>query len=173
MEGKRPETVQRPAPVTLELPVNAYIPDEYINDRALKMNVYQRMANLERPEQAEAMAAELADRFGPPPEPVANLLAVTRLKTEATALGVEGVSARDGEVTFRLKRTIAPDRVALYKRYKTDARVQLGEVRLPRRRFAEGQTAFLEELRELLPLIVGSSRLTAAASTGAVERNSG
>ena len=157
MEGKRPETVQRPAPVTLELPVNAYIPDEYINDRALKMNVYQRMANLERPEQAEAMAAELADRFGPPPEPVANLLAVTQLKTEAAALGVEGVSARDGEVTVRLKRTIAPDRVALYKRYKTDARVQLGEVRLPRRRFAEGQTAFLRELRELLPVIVGST----------------
>jgi transcription-repair coupling factor (superfamily II helicase) len=125
------------------------------------------MANLEQPEQAEAMAAELADRFGPPPEPVANLLAVTQLKTEAAALGVEGVSARDGEVTIKLKRTIAPDRVALYKRYKTDARVQLGEVRLPRRRFAEGQTAFLRELRELLPVIVGAHREPAVAGTGA------
>ncbi|HEU0028436.1 MAG TPA: transcription-repair coupling factor [Ktedonobacterales bacterium] len=167
MEGKRPETVQRPAPVTLELPVNAYIPDDYINDRSLKMNFYQRMANLERPEQAEALAAELADRFGPPPEPVANLLGVTQLKTEAAALGVEGVSARDGEVTIRLKRTIAPDRVALYKRYKTDARVQLGEVRLPRRRFAEGQTRFLQELRDLLPVIVGSHLPVATASGGA------
>ena len=166
MEGRRPETVQRLAPVALELPVNAFIPDEYINDRSLKMNVYQRMANLERPEQAEAIAAELADRFGPPPEPVANLLAVTQLKTEAAALGVEGLSARDGEVTIKLKRTIAPDRVALYKRYKTDVRVQLGEVRLPRRRFAEGQTAFLRELRELLPVIVGPQR-EAAASGGA------
>ncbi|HEX9038796.1 MAG TPA: transcription-repair coupling factor [Ktedonobacterales bacterium] len=167
MEGKRPETAARAPQVTLELPVNAYIPDEYINDRALKMNVYQRMANLERPEQAEAMVSELADRFGPPPEPVANLLAVTRLKTEAAALGVEGVSARDSEVTVRLKRTVAPDRVALYKRFKTDARVQLGEVRLPRRRFAEGQTAFLSELRDLLPLIVGSHREKASAGSAA------
>jgi transcription-repair coupling factor (superfamily II helicase) len=164
MEGKRSETVQRAPRVALELPVNAYIPDEYINDRALKMNMYQRMANLERAEQAEALAAEMADRFGPPPEPVANLLAVTRLKTEATALGVEGVSARDGEVTVRLKRTITPDRVALYKRYKTDARAQIGEVRLPRRRFAEGQTAFLGELRELLHLIAGSHREKASVS---------
>jgi hypothetical protein len=71
-------------------------------------------------------------------------------------------------VIFKLPRTIAPDRVALYKRYKTDARVQLGEVRLPRRRFADQQTHFLEELRELLPVITGSSRAVAAAPGGVV-----
>ena len=164
MEGKRPEQAATPVAVTLELPITAYIPDEYINDRALKMNFYQRMANLERPEQAEALATELADRFGAPPAPVANLLAVARLRTEAALLGFEGISARDGDVIFKLRRTIPADRIALYRRFKNDARVQLGEVRVPRRRLSNDPTRFLDELRELLPLIVGSSPRQAAAA---------
>ncbi|HZC04610.1 MAG TPA: TRCF domain-containing protein, partial [Ktedonobacterales bacterium] len=163
MEGKRPEQAAAPVAVTLELPITAYIPDDYINDRALKMNFYQRMANLERPEQAEALATELADRFGAPPTPVANLLAVARLRTAAALLGYEGVSARDGDVIFKLRRTIVPDRVALYKRFKNDARAQLGEVRVPRRRLNSDPARFLDELRELLPVIVGSSAHPAAA----------
>ncbi|HET9109376.1 MAG TPA: TRCF domain-containing protein, partial [Ktedonobacterales bacterium] len=164
MEGKRPEQAAAPVAVTLELPITAYIPDEYINDRALKMNFYQRMANLERPEQAEALATELIDRFGAPPAPVANLLAVARLRTEAALLGFEGVSARDGDVIFKLRRTIPADRIALYRRFKNDARVQLGEVRVPRRRLNSDPARFLDELRELLPVIVGSSPRPAAAA---------
>ncbi len=164
MEGKRPEQVSAPISVTLELAVTAYIPDDYINDRALKMSFYQRMANLERPEQAEALATELTDRFGAPPTPVANLLGVTRLKTEAALLGFEGISARDGDVIFKLHRTIVPDRVALYKRFKNDARAQLGEVRAPRRRFNADPARFLDELRELLPVIVGATPRQAAAA---------
>jgi transcription-repair coupling factor (superfamily II helicase) len=164
MEGKRPEQAAAPISVTLELAVTAYIPDDYINDRALKMSFYQRMANLERPEQAEALATELTDRFGAPPAPVANLLGVTRLKTEAALLGFEGISARDGDVIFKLHRTIVPDRVALYKRFKNDARAQLGEVRAPRRRFSDDPARFLDELRELLPVIVGATPRQAAAA---------
>ncbi|HEX8733276.1 MAG TPA: TRCF domain-containing protein, partial [Ktedonobacterales bacterium] len=156
LEGKRPEQAAAPVAVTLELPITAYIPDDYVNDRALKMNFYQRMANLERPEQAEALALELADRFGAPPAPVARLLDVTHLRTEAAALGFEGISARDGEVIFKLRRTIAPDRLALYKRFKNDARVQIGEVRVPRRGFSPAPARFLEDLRTLLPVIVGA-----------------
>ena len=167
MEGKRPEQAAAPVAVTLELPVTAYIPDEYINDRALKMNFYQRMANLERPEQAEALATELADRFGAPPAPVAHLLAVTRLRTEAAQRGFEGVSVRDEEVIFKLSRTIPADRVALYHRFKNDARVQLGDVRIPRRRLSADPTRFLEELRELLGVIVGASARPGAATASA------
>ncbi|HEX8983339.1 MAG TPA: transcription-repair coupling factor [Ktedonobacterales bacterium] len=167
MEGKRPEQADIPVAVTLELPVTAYIPDDYINDRALKMNFYQRMANLDRPEQAEALAGELADRFGAPPEPVANLLAVTRIKTEAALFGYEGISARDGDVIFKLRRTIVPDRVALYKRFKNDVRAQLGEVRVPRRRLDADPARFLDSLRELLPVIVGAAPRTTVAAAGA------
>ncbi|MGZ6389862.1 MAG: transcription-repair coupling factor, partial [Ktedonobacterales bacterium] len=60
MKGERAAQQPRRAPVAVELPVDAYIPDDYIPERTLKMNFYQRLANLEQPEQVEAMAAELA-----------------------------------------------------------------------------------------------------------------
>ncbi len=155
--------------LAIELPISAYIPDEYINDSTLKMMFYQRMANMERPEQVEALALEMTDRFGPPPEPTANLIALVRLKTEALGLGYESISARDGEVTLRFSKTIAPDRMALYKRYRNDARVSLGEAHIPRRRFSAEPSVWLAELRELLPIIVhkGSANPSPSGSTPA------
>ena len=147
-----------PAPVTIELAVDAYIPDDYIGDRTLKMSFYQRLANLHQTAHVEAMIAELTDRFGALPEPVANLLALVRLKTEAAELGYESLGARDGEVTLKLRRTTAPDRVALYKRFRNDARVQVGQIVLPRRVFPEETQAWLHALAEVLPLAVGRAQ---------------
>jgi transcription-repair coupling factor (superfamily II helicase) len=155
MRGERAELPVRPVPVAIELAVDAYIPDEYINDRSLKMNFYQRLANLEQPEQVEAMSAELADRFGPMPEPVAHLLALVRLKTEAAALGYEAVSARDGDVILRMRRSVPVDRIGLYKRFRNEARVLPGEVRIPRRHFSTEAGKWLAQLHELLPVVVG------------------
>ncbi|HEV7130067.1 MAG TPA: TRCF domain-containing protein, partial [Ktedonobacterales bacterium] len=161
----RGEAITRPrlAPVTMELAVDAYIPDDYIGDRVLKMNFYQRLAHLQRPEHVESMVAELADRFGPLPAPLANLLAIVRLKTEAAELGYESIAARDGEVILKLRRTIAADRVALYKRFRNDVRVELGEVRIPRRLLPEGTQAWLAMLHELLPLVAGGGKVPSAA----------
>ena len=135
--------------------MDAFIPDDYIGDRTLKMSFYQRLANFTQPEQVEAIAAEMSDRFGTPPEPVANLLALVRLKTEAAELGFEYVGMRDGEIVLKLKRTVAPDRIALYKRFRNDISVTLGEIRLPRRHFTGDGAAWLAQLRDLLPVVVG------------------
>jgi transcription-repair coupling factor (superfamily II helicase) len=158
IQGERADAPPRASQVTIDIPVDAYIPDDYINDRALKMNFYQRLANLELPEQAEAMSTELVDRFGSPPSPVVHLLELVHLKTEAGMLGFESLSARDSEVVLKLKRTIAPDRVALYKRYRNAATVHLGEIRIPRRQFSTDTSLWLTELRELLGVIVERDR---------------
>ncbi|TMC94663.1 MAG: transcription-repair coupling factor, partial [Chloroflexi bacterium] len=65
VQGKQVETA--PAGASVDLPLDSYLPDEYIGDRTLKVNFYQRLANLSRPEQVDAMSAELNDRFGAPP----------------------------------------------------------------------------------------------------------
>jgi transcription-repair coupling factor (superfamily II helicase) len=166
MKGERAAEAQpKGPPVTIELPVDAYIPDDYIGDRTLKMSFYQRLANFTLPEQVEAIAAEMGDRFGAPPEPVANLLALVHLKTEAAALGFEYVGMRDGEIALKLKRTVAPDRIALYKRYRNDLSVSYGELRLPRRHFSSDTTVWLGQLRELLPIVVGKKSAESAAGT--------
>ncbi len=148
IQGKR---VEAAAPsVTVDLPLDAYLPDEYIGDRTLKVKFYQRLANLNTPEQLEAMEAELTDRFGTLPPAVKNLLAMVRLKVEAARLGFEAISAKDNEFVLTVRRTVIPNRIVLYRRFRNEAHVQQGVIRIPRRLFG---TNWMEQLRELLPAI--------------------
>ncbi len=148
LQGKQTELVTQTASV--DLPLDSFLPDEYIGDRTLKVNFYQRLANLSRVEQVDAMSAELNDRFGAPPPPVQNLLAMVRLKVEAAALGFEAISLKDNELVLTVRRTIVPNRIVLYRRFRNEARVQQGVIRIPRRLFG---TNWFEQLRELLPSI--------------------
>ncbi len=141
------------AAVSLELPLPAFIPDDYIPDRTLKIHFYQRLAAIKATDQVEAMQAELVDRFGPPPEPVTNLLELLRLKAEARALGFEAVALKDDEWVIKARRGMTPNRVALYKRFKGKANVEFGVVSIPRYLLAREPRDWLRELRELLPLI--------------------
>ncbi|HEX9068159.1 MAG TPA: TRCF domain-containing protein, partial [Ktedonobacterales bacterium] len=150
------EVAPRPvvAPVQIELPVSALIGDDYINDRTLKLSFYQRLAHLTDQADLEAVEAEMTDRFGPPPDDVRALLALVRLKLVAGSLGFESVTERDAEVIFKLRGVAAVDRVSLFKRYRSDAVVSLGQVKVPRRRFATEPLGYLSELTDLLPTIV-------------------
>ncbi|MDQ2714379.1 MAG: transcription-repair coupling factor, partial [Chloroflexota bacterium] len=136
--------------VSVDLPLDAYLPDEYIGDRTLKVNFYQRLASLHTPQAVEAMTAELNDRFGTPPLPVQNLLALLRLKTEAANLGFEAISLKNNEFVLTVKRSIVPNRIALYRRFRNEAHVQQGVIRIPRRLFGPN---WFEQLEELLQTI--------------------
>ena len=153
MQGKQAEAAST-ASASVDLPLDAYLPDEYIGDRTLKVNFYQRLANLTRMEQVEAMEAELSDRFGPPPPPVKNLLAMIRLKVEAASLGFEAIALKDNEFVLTVRRTIVPNRIALYRRFRNEARVQQGVIRIPRRLFGPD---WLKQLGELLPGITSAA----------------
>src|SRR3989440_5649904 len=103
LQGKQAEVVAPTA--TIDLPIDSYLPDEYIVDRALKVNFHQRLANLNSSEQIEAMTAELNDRFGPPPRPVQHLLGVVRLREAVAALAFDGIAVRDNALALTVKLT--------------------------------------------------------------------
>lgn len=149
LQGRRVEAISAPS-VQVDLPLDSYLPDEYVGDRTLKVKFYQRLANLSTPEQVEAMEAELSDRFGPPPRPVLNLLAMVRLKVEAAQFGFEAISAKDNDFVLTVKRSIVPNRIMLYRRFRNEARVQQGVIRIPRRLLGSD---WMEQLRALLPSI--------------------
>jgi len=156
MQGKQIEAATTNASV--DLPLDAYLPDEYIGDRTLKVNFYQRLANLNRTEQVETMAAELSDRFGAMPKPVQNLLAIVRLKVEASQLGYEAIAMKDNEFILTVKRSVIPNRIVLYRRFRNEARVQQGVIHIPRRLLG---TNWLGQLQELLPTITAPASSTA------------
>ncbi len=77
--------------VAIELPAEAYLPDEYIGDRRTKVDLYRRLARVPDEPALDEFAAELEDRFGPLPEPVAELVQLARLRVWSHGWAVSGI----------------------------------------------------------------------------------
>ncbi|MBP0462862.1 transcription-repair coupling factor [Roseomonas sp. PWR1] len=77
--------------INLGLPV--LIPEAYVTDLPVRLGLYRRIGALASDAETDAMAAELADRFGPVPAEVENLLAVVAIKRLCRAAGVEKLDA--------------------------------------------------------------------------------
>jgi transcription-repair coupling factor (superfamily II helicase) len=101
-EGRAPPPpkTQRP-PLTIDLPLTAHLPPSYVGDLNLRLAIYQRMAAVESVEEAEALAQELRDRFGPLPPAAENLLFIVRVRALAGHAGVTAVQQEDGELVVR------------------------------------------------------------------------
>ncbi len=69
-----------PLLAVVELAVNAYLPDEYIDRSGFKMEMYRRLAESKDLEEIDEAEAELYDRFGEFPEPVKNLLEIAKIR---------------------------------------------------------------------------------------------
>jgi transcription-repair coupling factor (superfamily II helicase) len=88
------------ADVKVDLPVDAHLPHDYIPGERLRLEAYRALAAANSDEQVEAVRAELLDRYGPLPEPVANLLEVARMRAFARRYGVTEVSLQGSVVRF-------------------------------------------------------------------------
>ncbi len=86
--------------VRVELPVNAHIPHDYVPGERLRLEAYTRVAAIDSPEDAAAVADELADRYGPLPEPVTNLLDVARLRARARRAGLTDITQQGTFIRF-------------------------------------------------------------------------
>lgn len=68
----------------MEFPYNASLPDTYINETSLRMEIYHRLGETTREEEVDDILLELKDRFGPYPEEVRWLYHLTRLRLFAS-----------------------------------------------------------------------------------------
>lgn len=82
---------------TIDLDIDAYIPEGYIQNEFHKLDIYKRIASIENDEEFEDMTEELLDRFGDLPKSVQNLLEVAKLKALAHHLQFTEISKK-GEV---------------------------------------------------------------------------
>lgn len=71
---------------TVDLMIDAYLPDGYIGDSEVKLDIYKRIASIDGNEAMQEITDELIDRFGDPPAPVENLLFIASLRAEAHKL---------------------------------------------------------------------------------------
>ena len=68
--------------------MDAHLPAAYVPRERLRLEAYRRLGGARVVEEVEALAAELADRYGPPPPPVRNLLELAGVRAQATAVGL-------------------------------------------------------------------------------------
>ena len=87
-------------PVIVELPLDAYLPPEYVTDEIERVDLYRRASGLRTLPETEDLAEELADRFGPLPDPALNLLGLSRVKVLAREAGANAVNYRSGTLTI-------------------------------------------------------------------------
>jgi transcription-repair coupling factor (superfamily II helicase) len=93
-DGGGPEELVR-----LDVEVDAYLPPDYIPFEAAKIEVHRRVAAAREPAALRELRAELRDRFGPVPEPVANLLELQRARLELGRAGARTVEVRGGRLS--------------------------------------------------------------------------
>jgi transcription-repair coupling factor (superfamily II helicase) len=81
----------------LELPVDAHIPEDYVDSERLRLEAYQKLSSASSIASADGQIdlglEELTDRYGEPPAPVQNLIAVSRLRRQAQQAGLGEVVA--------------------------------------------------------------------------------
>ncbi|MFH1708691.1 MAG: transcription-repair coupling factor [Planctomycetota bacterium] len=84
--------------VDVDLPIPAFIPDDYMADFRPKLELYRRVTNARAGTDIDVIEAECRDRFGVPPQPLINLLKLQRIRIAAQAAGVRQVTLKDGRL---------------------------------------------------------------------------
>ncbi len=97
MRGDGP--AERPE-VRIELPVDAHIPHDYVTGERLRLEAYTRIAAIDSQADINAVREELADRYGPVPAQVENLLAVARLRARARRSGLTDITLQGNHIRF-------------------------------------------------------------------------
>jgi len=86
---------------TIRLRAEGFIPESYVPDPAVRLNLYKRLAALREEQQLIDFADEMADRFGPVPSEMQWLFWVMDLKRQARALRIQEIDARRDAIRVR------------------------------------------------------------------------
>jgi transcription-repair coupling factor (superfamily II helicase) len=86
-------------PVRVDARIDAYVPQPYVGSEALRIDIHRRLALSETEDELRELQASLEDRFGPLPEPVANLFAIQEAKIKVALLGADYLVFRGGKAT--------------------------------------------------------------------------
>ena len=101
------EEIEETVETRINLPIEAYLPDEYVPDSRQKVALYKQIAALETIVDRKELEEEIVDRYGKIPEPVEMLLEIADLKQLSQQLGIDGIASGEEsiKVTFDEAKT--------------------------------------------------------------------
>jgi transcription-repair coupling factor (superfamily II helicase) len=135
----RGEEVTHEVDPELSFDVEALLPEDYVTDVGVRLSLYKRLASAVDEAHVSELAAEMEDRFGPPPEDARRLVKLMALKTELRRMRALGCEANGRVVTLHLREDtpLDPGKITALIR-KTHGRWKLTPDMRLSRRFDEG-----------------------------------
>ena len=100
VKKKKGIATQEEYSVSVDVNIDAYIPETYIVNEFQKIDVYKRIAGIESEQEREDMTEELTDRFGTVPKPVENLLEIAYLRVLAKEVFVTEIKCEGRTIKF-------------------------------------------------------------------------
>ncbi|MFQ3549379.1 MAG: transcription-repair coupling factor [Armatimonadota bacterium] len=107
----------------VELPVDAFIPNNYMPTEAHRILFYKKMASVQTVDDVKAVQDELEDRFGDPPAPVWNMLAILRLRIRCYEIGISSINIFQNQINVnfatgvRISQDICKELMKTHKRH--------------------------------------------------------
>ncbi|MEU7929064.1 transcription-repair coupling factor [Micromonospora sp. NPDC049107] len=156
--------------VKIDLPVDAHLPHDYVGVERLRLEMYRKLAEARDEDRLREVVAEMTDRYGEPPAPVQNLVAVARFRLLARRYGLSDVTMQGKHIRFG-PLPLPDSKQMRLKRYHPDAvyKQATDQVSVPRpsTRRIGGEPlrdqALLEWCAQLLADVLGAPAPLAAA----------
>jgi len=134
-------------PPTIDLPLRAHIPEEYVSDLNTRLSLYQRLVKVDKAELIDDLAREFGDRFGTPPPEVRNLLYALRIKILAAKARIESIGdTEDKQIVIRRFQGMPFDKQKLQPLLKDGIMVGTTQLRLNPKRLGQAWQQVLEEV---------------------------
>jgi len=105
------EKVKRAAACTVDIQIEAYIPEDYIESTASRIDMYRKIATVRDEDDKWELADELCDRYGEPPKAIMGLITVSMLRNTAANMGITEITQRSGGLQFYIESP-EPDQIA-------------------------------------------------------------
>ena len=145
-------------PTRIELPLNAGIPEDYIEHMPTRLSVYQRLARLTERRELPEIREELRDRFGPVPDEVENLLKVSEIRAIAGAGGAESVIRSSESIVITLRNAVGGAKAPLQRALGPVAQVGNAQIQMPLRPLGDQWLSRLTRTLERLQVFTDNMR---------------
>ena len=121
VKERKGEQYRPPIEITVDIKVDAYIPDNYVEYEQQRIDLYKKIASVECEEDYYEIQSEFLDRFGDIPLCVSNLIEISYVKSLCRIAEVKEISQKENTIVFSFTEHASPEAVIeLIKEYERD-----------------------------------------------------
>ena len=139
------------SPPTVDLPLDAFIPGDYVSDVDTRLELYRNLGNVDAAEKLDDILKEYTDRFGTPPPEVQNLLYAVKIKGLAAKAGIESITTEEGQIIIRRFGGLPFDARTLAPVLRDEISVGRTQIRIHYKKIGKGWKHILEGVVRRIP----------------------